>query len=49
MVVGKILEECAIEMKQKLGGLSPAAFYKKNGPISIERMYEPPSWILTQT
>jgi CO/xanthine dehydrogenase Mo-binding subunit len=45
MVVGKILEECAEEMKQKLGGLSPAAYYKKNGPISVERMYEPPSWI----
>jgi CO/xanthine dehydrogenase Mo-binding subunit len=45
MVVGKILEECAIEMKEKLGGLSPAAYYRKNGPISVERMYEPPSWI----
>jgi CO/xanthine dehydrogenase Mo-binding subunit len=28
MVVGKILEECAEEMKEKLGGLSPAAYYK---------------------
>jgi CO/xanthine dehydrogenase Mo-binding subunit len=45
MVVGKILEECAEEMKGKLGGLSPAAYYKKNGPMSVERMYEPPAWI----
>jgi CO/xanthine dehydrogenase Mo-binding subunit len=45
MVVGKILEECAEEMKEKLGGLTPAEYHKKNGPFSVERMYEPPSWI----
>lgn len=45
MVVGKILEECAIEMKQKLGGLSPQDYYVKHGELSVERMYEPPGWI----
>jgi CO/xanthine dehydrogenase Mo-binding subunit len=45
MVVGKILEECAEEMKSKLGGMSPAAYYRKNGAMSVERMYEPPGWI----
>ena len=45
MVVGKILEECAMEMKEKLGGLSPAEYYAANGELSIERMYEPPDWI----
>jgi CO/xanthine dehydrogenase Mo-binding subunit len=45
MVVGKILEECAQEMKEKLGGLSPADYYARNGELSIERMYEPPDWI----
>ena len=45
MVVGKILEECAVEMKAKLGGLSPSEYYAKNGELSIERMYEPPDWI----
>ncbi|HUQ19942.1 MAG TPA: xanthine dehydrogenase family protein molybdopterin-binding subunit [Gemmatimonadaceae bacterium] len=45
MVVGKTLEECAEEMKEKLGGLSPAEYYAKNGPLSIERMYNPPDWI----
>ena len=45
MVVGKILEECALEMKEKLGGLTPADYYKKNGAFSVERMYEPPAWI----
>ncbi|HUR91179.1 MAG TPA: xanthine dehydrogenase family protein molybdopterin-binding subunit, partial [Gemmatimonadaceae bacterium] len=45
MVVGKILEECAHEMKEKLGGLSPAEYYARNGPLTVERMYEPPDWI----
>jgi CO/xanthine dehydrogenase Mo-binding subunit len=45
MVVGKILEECAHEMKEKLGALSPAEYYAKNGELSVERMYEPPDWI----
>jgi CO/xanthine dehydrogenase Mo-binding subunit len=45
MVVGKILEECAQEMKSKLAGLSPSDYYAKNGELTIERMYEPPGWI----
>ncbi len=45
MVVGKILEECAIEMKEKLGDLSPAQYYRKNGAMTVERVYDPPSWI----
>jgi CO/xanthine dehydrogenase Mo-binding subunit len=45
MVVGKILEECSHEMKEKLGGLTPAEYYAKNGAMSVERMYEPPDWI----
>ncbi len=45
MVVGKILEECAEEMKGKLGGLTPAEYYRKNGEMSVERMYAPPDWI----
>src|SRR5687768_6786252 len=45
MVVGKILEECAHEMKAKLGDLSPAEYYASNGELSVERTYEPPDWI----
>jgi len=45
MVVGKILEECALEMKDKLGGLSPAEYHARHGAFSVERMYEPPDWI----
>lgn len=45
MVVGKILEECALEMKQQLGGLSPAEYYARHGPLTVERMYQAPDWI----
>lgn len=45
MVVGKILEECALEMKERLGSLSPREYYAKHGEITVERMYEPPDWI----
>jgi CO/xanthine dehydrogenase Mo-binding subunit len=45
MVVGKILEECADELKVKLDGVSPSEYYAKHGAMSVERMYEPPDWI----
>ena len=45
MVVGKILEECAVEMRERLGNLSPAEYYKKHGAFSVLRKYEPPDWI----
>jgi len=46
MVVGKILEECAIEMRAKLGPLSPAEYHAKHGAFSVLRTYEPPAWIV---
>ena len=45
MVVGKILEECAHEMRERLGGFSPAEYHARHGPITVERMYQPPDWI----
>lgn len=45
MVVGKILEECAHEMRAELGKLSPAEYFAKHGAMTVERMYEPPDWI----
>jgi CO/xanthine dehydrogenase Mo-binding subunit len=45
MVVGKILERCALEMKEKLGGLSPAEYFAKHGPLSIVVEHVPPDWI----
>jgi CO/xanthine dehydrogenase Mo-binding subunit len=45
MVVGKILERCAIDMKEKLGALSPAEYYARYGELEILRQHEPPAWI----
>jgi CO/xanthine dehydrogenase Mo-binding subunit len=45
MVVGKILEECAHEMKQRLGGLTPAEYHARHGAFTVERTYQPPDWI----
>ncbi len=45
MVVGKILEECALEMRDTLGGLAPKEYYARHGSITVERMYQPPDWI----
>jgi CO/xanthine dehydrogenase Mo-binding subunit len=45
MVVGKILEECALEMRERLGGLTPAEYHARHGPLTVERKYEPPDWI----
>ncbi|MBA3466223.1 MAG: molybdopterin-dependent oxidoreductase, partial [Gemmatimonadaceae bacterium] len=45
MVVGKILEECSLEMKVKLDGLTPAQYHAQHGELTVERTYEPPDWI----
>ncbi len=45
MVVGKILEECAMEMKNRLDGQSPAEYFARHASLTIERTYEPPAWI----
>jgi CO/xanthine dehydrogenase Mo-binding subunit len=45
MVVGKILEECAHEMRGRLGDMTPAEYHAAHGAFSVERKYEPPDWI----
>jgi CO/xanthine dehydrogenase Mo-binding subunit len=45
MVVGKILQRCAEEMKRRLGKLSPAAYLRKHGPLVITRSYQKPAEI----
>jgi len=46
MVVGGLLKTCAEEMRTRLGGLSPAAYLKRHGPLRVTRQYEPPPGIL---
>jgi CO/xanthine dehydrogenase Mo-binding subunit len=43
MVVGKILERCAREMRRRLGGLSPEEYFAKKGPLVVTETYERPS------
>jgi CO/xanthine dehydrogenase Mo-binding subunit len=45
MVVGKILERCAIEMKRMLNGMSPVEYYETKGPLSVVLEHVPPPWI----
>ncbi|HEV2064686.1 MAG TPA: xanthine dehydrogenase family protein molybdopterin-binding subunit [Thermoanaerobaculia bacterium] len=42
MVVGKILENCAKDMKKKLGRSTPRQYLAKHGPLVITREYEKP-------
>ena len=45
MVVGKLLQRCAEEMKEKLGVLSPAEYFERYGGLEIQKEHEPPAWI----
>jgi CO/xanthine dehydrogenase Mo-binding subunit len=42
MVVGKILANCATEMKKKLGKMTPKQYLAKHGPLVITKEYERP-------
>jgi len=42
MIVGKLLERCARDMKTRLGKLTPARYFKKHGPFTVTSQYEPP-------
>ncbi len=43
MIVGRILQRCAREMKRKLGRLSRREYLKRHGPLVITKEYERPS------
>jgi CO/xanthine dehydrogenase Mo-binding subunit len=45
MVVGKILQRACEELKAKLGGVSPAEYFAKHGPLRVEKQHVPPEWI----
>jgi CO/xanthine dehydrogenase Mo-binding subunit len=42
MIVGRILERCAEELKARLGSLSPAEYFKRHGGVVITKEYEKP-------
>jgi CO/xanthine dehydrogenase Mo-binding subunit len=43
MVVGRILQRCAEEMRARLGGMTPSAYLHAHGPLVITKEYERPS------
>lgn len=46
MVVGRILQRCAEDIRDRLGGLSPAEYTDRNGPLVVVKEYEGPSGIV---
>ncbi len=45
MVVGKILERACIELREKIGSMTPASYFKKHGPLRVEKTHVPPAWL----
>src|SRR5262249_56135353 len=43
MIVGRILQRCAEEMRTRLGGLTPREYLRRHGPLEITRAYERPT------
>jgi CO/xanthine dehydrogenase Mo-binding subunit len=43
MVVGRILQRCAEEMRARLGGLTPRQYLRRHGPLVITKEYERPT------
>ena len=42
MIVGGLLRQCALEIREKLRGRSPAEHLRRHGPLRVTRSYEPP-------
>ncbi|MBI3490927.1 MAG: molybdopterin-dependent oxidoreductase, partial [Acidobacteria bacterium] len=43
MIVGRILQRCAEEMRQRLGELTPREYLRRHGPLVITKAYERPA------
>jgi CO/xanthine dehydrogenase Mo-binding subunit len=43
MIVGRILERCAGEMKARLGRMTPQQYFRAHGPLVITKEYERPA------
>jgi CO/xanthine dehydrogenase Mo-binding subunit len=45
MVVGKILQRASEELKAQLGGVDPGEYFRRHGPLRVEKQHEPPEWL----
>jgi CO/xanthine dehydrogenase Mo-binding subunit len=43
MVVGELLRRCALDMKRKLGRLTPGEYLRRHGPLVVTKQYEAPT------
>ena len=43
MIVGKILQRCAADMRTQLGRLSPHEYFEKHGELVVTKQYERPA------
>jgi CO/xanthine dehydrogenase Mo-binding subunit len=43
MIVGRILQRCAEEMRARLGTMTPKKYLRKHGPLVITKEYERPT------
>ncbi len=46
MIVGKLLERCARDMRKRLGRLTPSQYFRKHGSFTVTSEYEPPPGLL---
>jgi CO/xanthine dehydrogenase Mo-binding subunit len=46
MVIGRILERCAIEMRERLAGMDPAEHFRLHGETRVTKQYEAPPGIV---
>jgi CO/xanthine dehydrogenase Mo-binding subunit len=42
MIVGRLLQRCAEEMRSRLGTMTPRAYLRKHGPLVITKEYQKP-------
>ena len=45
MVVGRILQRAAEEIRATIGDLTPGEYHRRYGPLSVTKQYEQPEWI----
>jgi CO/xanthine dehydrogenase Mo-binding subunit len=43
MVVGRLLQRCAEEMRSRLGALTPRQYLKQHGPLVVTKQYQQPA------
>jgi CO/xanthine dehydrogenase Mo-binding subunit len=46
MIVGRILQQCAHEMRERLAGLTPRQYLRRHGPLVVTRQYERPAGLI---